>query len=71
MTQEADEEMHIGEGETERYANHVPGELERLLAEFMDTYEITQELMGQGENPKEHANQKGRTKDSRGEKRKW
>ena len=62
--------MHIGEEETERYANHVPGELERLLGEFTDAYEITEELMGQGVKTNENANVKGHTKDGRGEKRK-
>ena len=48
-TQETDEEMQTGEEEKGRYRNHVPGELERLLGEFMDAYEITEALIGQGE----------------------
>ena len=59
-----------GGEETKRYANHVPGELERVLEEFMDAYEITEELMGQGEKPKANINQKGQTNGSRGEKKK-
>ena len=36
----------------------------------MDSREMTEERMGQGEKPKENANQKEHTKDSRGEMRK-
>ena len=38
---EEDEEDDEDEEGTKRYANHVPGELERLLEEFTDAYEIT------------------------------
>ena len=69
-TQEMDEETQSEEEETKRYANHVPGELERLLEEFADAYEITEEQMGQWEKPGENANQKGHAYGSRGEKRK-
>ena len=46
-TQGTDGETQVTEEETNRYANHVPGELERILEEIMDAYEVTEELMGQ------------------------
>ena len=65
-----EETQAVGEEEeTKWYANHVPGELERLLEGLMDAYEITEEQMGQGEKPKENANQKN-TNGIRGEEEK-
>ena len=62
--------MQMGEEKEEQYEKHIPGELERLREELMDADEITEEIKGYGEKPKENADQNRHTKDNCGEKRK-